>query len=58
MRGYFHITIHAGEAFGLPSIAEALHVCGAERLVRGHVIDDIAADGEGGHALGRQRLRA
>ena len=26
MRDNFHITIHAGEAFGLPSIAEALHV--------------------------------
>ena len=54
MRVDFHITIHAGEAFGLPSIAEALHVCGAERLGHGvRIIDDIAADGEGGHALGR-----
>ena len=54
MRDNFHITIHAGEAFGLPSIAEALHVCGAERLGHGvRIIDDIAADGEGGHALGR-----
>ena len=35
MREDFHITIHAGEAFGLPSIAEALHVCGAERLGHG-----------------------
>ena len=28
----FHLTIHAGEAFGLPSIWEALQWCGAERL--------------------------
>src|SRR5690606_9761900 len=35
MRENFHITIHAGEAFGLPSIAEALHYCGAERLGHG-----------------------
>ena len=27
----FHLTIHAGEAFGLPSIWEALQLCGAER---------------------------
>ena len=54
MREDFHITIHAGEAFGLPSIAEALHVCGAERLGHGvRIIDDIVPDGEGGHALGR-----
>ena len=30
-----HITIHAGEAFGLPSIWEALQLCGAERLGHG-----------------------
>jgi adenosine deaminase len=54
MRDDFHITIHAGEGFGLPSIAEALHVCGAERLGHGvRIIDDIAADGAGGHTLGR-----
>ncbi|MGE3235995.1 MAG: adenosine deaminase [Thermoleophilia bacterium] len=54
MRDNFHITIHAGEAFGLPSIAEALHVCGAERLGHGvRIIDDIREDGEGGHLLGR-----
>ncbi len=54
MRDDFHITIHAGEAFGLPSIAEALHVCGAERLGHGvRIIDDIHPDGEGGYALGR-----
>src|SRR3989337_1651196 len=31
----FHITIHAGESFGLPSIWEALQWCGAERLGHG-----------------------
>ncbi|MFV0257159.1 MAG: adenosine deaminase [Acidimicrobiales bacterium] len=54
MRENFHITIHAGEAFGLPSIAEALHYCGAERLGHGvRVVDDIAVDGDGRASLGR-----
>jgi adenosine deaminase len=54
MREDFHITIHAGEAFGLPSIAEALHVCGAERLGHGvRIIDDISDAPGGGHHLGR-----
>ena len=54
MRENFHITIHAGEAFGLPSIAEALHVCGAERLGHGvRIIDDITVDADGNHRLGR-----
>jgi adenosine deaminase len=54
MREDFHITIHAGEAFGLPSIAEALHVCGAERLGHGvRIIDDIAMDADGEYRLGR-----
>jgi len=54
MREDFHITIHAGEAFGLPSIAEALHVCGAERLGHGvRIIDDITTDADGNHSLGR-----
>lgn len=42
-----HFTIHAGEAFGLPSIWEAIQWCGAERLGHGvRIIDDIdtAAD--------------
>jgi len=34
-RANFHITIHAGEAFGLPSIWEALQICGADRLGHG-----------------------
>ncbi|HEX5367633.1 MAG TPA: adenosine deaminase [Acidimicrobiales bacterium] len=49
-----HITIHAGEAFGLPSIWEAVQLCGAERL--GHavrIVDDITFDDEGHPRLGR-----
>ncbi len=54
MRENFHITIHAGEAFGLPSIAEALHYCGAERLGHGvRIIDDISVDADGRAHLGR-----
>jgi adenosine deaminase len=54
MRENFHITIHAGEAFGLPSIAEALHYCGAERLGHGvRIVDDITTDGDGRPVLGR-----
>jgi adenosine deaminase len=48
-RANFHITIHAGESFGLPSIWEALQWCGAERLGHGvRIVDDIevAPDGE------------
>lgn len=37
-----HFTIHAGEAYGLPSIWEAIQYCGAERLGHGvRIIDDI-----------------
>ena len=50
----FHITIHAGEAFGLPSIWEALQICGAERLGHGvRIIDDITVDDDGAVQLGR-----
>lgn len=53
-RANFHITIHAGEAFGLPSIWEALQICGAERLGHGvRIIDDIAVDDDGRATLGR-----
>ncbi|ALG84225.1 adenosine deaminase [Gordonia phthalatica] len=43
MRGQCaHFTIHAGEAFGLPSIHEAVAFCGTDRLGHGvRVIDDI-----------------
>jgi adenosine deaminase len=52
-RSNFHATIHAGEAFGLPSIAEALHYCGAARLGHGvRVVDDITGP-PGEEKLGR-----
>ncbi len=53
-RENFHITIHAGESFGLPSIWEALQWCGAERLGHGvRIVDDIAVRDDGSVALGR-----
>ena len=53
-RENFHITIHAGESFGLPSIHEALQFCGAERLGHGvRIVDDIAVVPGGEIALGR-----
>ena len=37
-----HFTIHAGEAFGLPSIWEAIQWCGAHRLGHGvRIVDDL-----------------
>jgi len=49
-RENFHFTIHAGEAFGLPSIWEAIQWCGTDRLGHGvRIVDDITAGG----ALGR-----
>ena len=42
-----HFTIHAGEAFGLPSIWEAIQWCGADRLGHGvRIIDDVALAGD------------
>ncbi len=56
-RENFHFTIHAGEAFGLPSIWQALQWCGADRLGHGvRIIDDITVPEDGstdGVALGR-----
>ena len=53
-RENFHITIHAGEGFGLPSIWEALQWCGAERLGHGvRIIDDIQVVPDGTATLGR-----
>src|ERR1700754_1397399 len=46
-RENFHFTIHAGEAFGLPSIWEAIQWCGADRLGHGvRIVDDITAGGK------------
>jgi adenosine deaminase len=45
-RENFHFTIHAGEAFGLPSIWEAIQWCGTDRLGHGvRIVDDISVDG-------------
>ena len=53
-RENFHFTIHAGEAFGLPSIWEAMQWCGADRLGHGvRIIDDILVDSDGEVTLGR-----
>ena len=53
-RQNFHFTIHAGEAFGLPSIWEAIQWCGADRLGHGvRIIDDITVDEDGVAHLGR-----
>lgn len=52
-RANFYITIHAGEAFGLGSIWQALQYCGAHRL--GHATrlrDDIHIRGDGSLQLG------
>lgn len=49
-----HFTIHAGEAFGLRSIWEALQWCGADRLGHGvRIVDDIAVEPDGSARLGR-----
>ncbi len=41
-RENFHLTVHAGEAFGLPSIWEAVQFCNAERLGHGvRIVDDV-----------------
>ncbi|MCL2543817.1 MAG: adenosine deaminase [Microbacteriaceae bacterium] len=49
-----HITIHAGEAFGLPSIWEAVQWCGADRLGHGvRIVDDITTGADGRPRLGR-----
>jgi adenosine deaminase len=49
-RENYHFTIHAGEAFGLPSIWEAIQWCGTDRLGHGvRIVDDIGPDG----SLGR-----
>jgi adenosine deaminase len=52
-RENFHATVHAGEAFGLPSIWEALQWCNAERLGHGvRIVDDIHVEPDGAVRLG------
>jgi adenosine deaminase len=47
-------TIHAGEAFGLPSIHEAIAFCGADRLGHGvRIVDDIVDEPGAPARLGR-----
>ena len=49
-----HFTIHAGEAFGLPSIWEALQECHADRLGHGvRIVDDVSTGPDGAPVLGR-----
>ena len=53
-RENFHITIHAGEGFGLPSIWEAVQYCGTERLGHGvRLSEDIEVSADGTVRLGR-----
>ncbi|GAA3539324.1 adenosine deaminase [Amycolatopsis ultiminotia] len=53
-RNNAHFTIHAGEAFGLPSIHEAIQFCGAERLGHGvRIAEDITTGPDGEVHLGR-----
>src|SRR6266513_96086 len=53
-RENFHITIHAGEGFGLPSIWEAVQYCGTERLGHGvRLAEDIEITPDGAVELGR-----
>jgi adenosine deaminase len=58
-RENFHFTIHAGEAFGLPSIWQAIQWCGADRLGHGvRIVDDIATVGRGAEGARLGRLAA
>jgi adenosine deaminase len=53
-RENFHITIHAGGGFGLPSIWEAVQYCGTERLGHGvRLSEDIEISSDGAVNLGR-----
>lgn len=52
-RNNAYFTIHAGEGFGLPSIWEAVQICGAHRLGHGvRIVDDITIGDDGAPVLG------
>ncbi|GAA3726802.1 adenosine deaminase [Salinactinospora qingdaonensis] len=52
-RENFHLTLHAGEGFGLSSIWEAIQWCGADRLGQSvRIVDDIAVAEDGTAKLG------
>ncbi|GAA4915737.1 adenosine deaminase [Streptomonospora salina] len=52
-RANFHVTLHAGEGFGLSSIWEAIQWCGADRIGQGvRIADDIAVAEDGSAKLG------
>lgn len=58
-RENFNITIHAGEAFGSPSIWQALQYCGAHRIGHGvRLVEDMAITGETGRVVKLGRLAA
>ncbi|MXW60985.1 MAG: adenosine deaminase [Acidimicrobiaceae bacterium] len=53
-RENFHITVHAGEAYGPRSIWKAVQYCGSERLGHGiRIIEDISDDEHGEPQLSR-----
>lgn len=53
-RENFHITVHAGEAYGPRSIWKAVQFCGAERLGHGiRIIEDLEHDEHGEAQLSR-----
>ncbi len=53
-RHNFHITVHAGEAYGPKSIWKAVQYCGSERLGHGiRIIDDITYHQSGETKLSR-----
>ena len=53
-RENFHVTIHAGEAYGPRSIWKAVQYCGAERLGHGiRIVEDWTTTPDGETELGR-----
>ncbi len=53
-RENFHITVHAGEAYGPRSIWKAVQYCGSERLGHGiRIVEDIEHDEHGEPKLSR-----